>query len=207
VALNDYSRDVYFHITYATKFAFINGVADPLPGVSNMRQILAAALMGAITFGPIGTPEVANAANPAPNTRSGATATPVKHLVVIFQENVSFDHYFGSYPVAANPPGEPQFKAALGTPTVNGLSQGLLIANPNLNPANGPGAGNPFRLDRSQAATADQDHGYSDEQAAFDGGIMDLFPLKVGTAGSPPNPPPGIVLTKGLVLGSTTAIQ
>src|SRR5436305_1190476 len=27
------------------------------------------------------------------------TATPIKHLVVIFQENVSFDHYFGTYPV------------------------------------------------------------------------------------------------------------
>jgi hypothetical protein len=24
------------------------------------------------------------------------TATPIKHLVVIFQENVSFDHYFGT---------------------------------------------------------------------------------------------------------------
>mgnify|MGYP001597532504 CR=1 FL=1 len=26
------------------------------------------------------------------------TATPIRHLVVIFQENVSFDHYFGTYP-------------------------------------------------------------------------------------------------------------
>ncbi len=37
------------------------------------------------------------------------TATPIKHLVVIFQENVSFDHYFGTYPNAANPSGEPKF--------------------------------------------------------------------------------------------------
>ena len=29
------------------------------------------------------------------------TATPIKHVVVIFQENVSFDHYFGTYPHAA----------------------------------------------------------------------------------------------------------
>src|SRR5260370_2561631 len=35
------------------------------------------------------------------------TATPINHLVVIFQENVSFDHYFGTYPFPANPPGEP----------------------------------------------------------------------------------------------------
>ena len=37
------------------------------------------------------------------------TKTPIKHLVVIFQENVSFDHYFGTYPNAANLPGETPF--------------------------------------------------------------------------------------------------
>src|SRR5215471_19116279 len=38
---------------------------------------------------------------------SGGTTTPIKHLVVIFDENISFDHYFGTYPNAANPAGEP----------------------------------------------------------------------------------------------------
>ena len=33
------------------------------------------------------------------------TATPIKHVVVIFQENVSFDHYFGTYPNATNTDG------------------------------------------------------------------------------------------------------
>ena len=37
------------------------------------------------------------------------TATPIKHLVVIFEENVSFDHYFGTYPYAENLPGEQPF--------------------------------------------------------------------------------------------------
>jgi phospholipase C len=32
----------------------------------------------------------------------------VQHVVVIFGENVSFDHYFGTYPVAVNKPGEPR---------------------------------------------------------------------------------------------------
>ena len=32
-----------------------------------------------------------------------STATPIKHLVIIFQENVSFDHYFATYPNATNP--------------------------------------------------------------------------------------------------------
>jgi phospholipase C len=33
---------------------------------------------------------------------STTTSAPVKHLVIIFQENVSFDHYFGTYPQATN---------------------------------------------------------------------------------------------------------
>ena len=30
--------------------------------------------------------------------RGGNSSTPIKHLVVIFGENVSLDHYFGTYP-------------------------------------------------------------------------------------------------------------
>jgi phospholipase C len=130
------------------------------------------------------------------------TVTPIKHLVVIFQENVSFDHYFGTYPNAANPAGEPQFKPSPGTPNVNGLNGVLLSNNPNfLNAANGKGAANPFRLDRSQNFTADQDHDYTPEQQAFDFGLMDAFPEFTGTAGPPPSPPPGTVKTPGLVMG------
>ena len=40
------------------------------------------------------------------------TATPIKHLVVIFDENVSFDHYFGTYPFAANTDGPPSTPSA-----------------------------------------------------------------------------------------------
>lgn len=96
-----------------------------------------------------------------------ATSTPIKHLVVIFQENVSFDHYFGTYPYATNPAGEPAFHAAANTPSVNGLGPALLTNNPN--------TANPKRLDRSQAVTCDQDHGYTSEQQAFDRGLMDKF--------------------------------
>src|SRR6202171_5726791 len=95
------------------------------------------------------------------------TATPIKHVVVIFQENVSFDHYFGTYPNAQNPAGEPRFVVDDNTPTVNGLDATLLAANPN--------AANPMRLDRSQPVTCDMDHGYTDEQKAFNHGLMDKF--------------------------------
>jgi len=73
------------------------------------------------------------------------TTTPIKHLVVLFDENVSFDHYFGTYPSATNPAGEPRFSARPGTPAVNGLTPALLTDNPNL--------ANPQRLDRSLALT------------------------------------------------------
>lgn len=120
-----------------------------------------------------------------PPPQGPPTATPVKHLVVIFQENVSFDHYFATYPNATNPGGEPQFVPQPETPTVNGLTGALASSNPNqLNAANGTNAINPFRLDRSQASTCDQDHSYGDEQKAFDGGLMDLFPLSVGSGES-----------------------
>ena len=132
---------------------------------------------------------------------SDQTATPIRHLVIVFQENVSFDHYFGTYPYALNPSGEPAFHARANTPTVNGFSKALLLKNPNsLNSTNGTGATNPFRLDRSQALTADQNHNYGPEQAALHFGLMDLFPKTVGTAGPPPNAPP-IATTTGLNLG------
>src|SRR6516162_2602678 len=60
------------------------------------------------------------------------TETPIKHLVVIFNENRSFDHYFATYPNAGNPPGEIPFHAKSHTPTVNNLANAnLLTNNPN----------------------------------------------------------------------------
>jgi phospholipase C len=115
----------------------------------------------------------------------GNTTTPIKHLVVIFQENVSFDHYFATYPNATNPASEPAFHGRSDTPTVNGLTGSLLTNNPNANnPANGTNAINPFRLDRSQASTCDQGHNYGPEQLAADEGLMDLFPASVGVGQS-----------------------
>ena len=145
------------------------------------------ALLLALTTvqGPIAMPaSAASKPTSKPTTTVPTTATPIQHLVVIFQENVSFDHYFGTYPNATNPAGEPKFKPAPDTPAVNGLSGGLQSNNPNLNPANGAGASNPFRLDRSQAVTADQNHDYSAEQRAFDAGLMDLFPLYTSSGGN-----------------------
>jgi phospholipase C len=133
-----------------------------------------------------------------------AARREIQHVVVLFQENVSFDHYFGTYPKAQNPAGEPYFEPLPGTPKVDGFSRALLTENPNdLNQQNGAGRANPFRLDRSQAATADQSHDYTAEQQAFDGGKMDLFPASVGHPDGPrvPGHHSGTLATRGITMG------
>jgi phospholipase C len=140
---------------------------------------------------------LAAAIGPDPDTVK--TATPIKHLVVLYNENVSFDHYFATYPKAANPPGEPSFTPAANTPRVANLaSADLLKQNPNTNPANGADAALPFRLDRTQANTADQNHAYTAEEQAYDNGKADLFPKYTGkgSAGGA-----GAFGTKGQVMG------
>ncbi len=146
-----------------------------------------------------------------------ATATPIKHVVVIFGENVSYDHYFGTYPVAQNNAGEVAFTAKSSTPAVNNLTTpldptnqfaavtGVDLVNDNgnfTNTANNTtktAGANPFRLGPAQAATADQGHNYMPEQEASDNGAMDLFPLYTGTKGPPPGSPPAGATT-GLVM-------
>jgi len=110
----------------------------------------------------------AAAAQSGADPPSARLARRIDHVVVMFQENHSFDAYFGTYPMAANPPGQPRFRARRGTPSVNGLTGTLLQFNPNTS--------NPFRIDRSQSYTCDQDHKYTAEQRARNGGLMNQFP-------------------------------
>ena len=103
------------------------------------------------------------------------TSTPIKHLVVIFDENESFDHYFGTYPYAANTDGT-TFKAKPGTPTVTGLYSKITKNGP-VGPllTSNPNEYNPQRLSASEALTCDQNHSYTPEQDAVDNGKMDQF--------------------------------
>jgi phospholipase C len=143
-----------------------------------MRKSLSQILVAGLLAGNLVNPALLKAAGPAP-------ATPIQHLVVIYQENISFDHYFGTYPNAANPAGEPVFTPLPNTPSINGLSAALLTLNPNaLNKNNGTGQTGPWRLDRSQNLTSDQNHNYTPEQTAYHAGLADLFPSAVGVAGT-----------------------
>src|ERR1700722_19636458 len=165
----------------------VRGLRIPRKRVRYYTALGAAAVLGAgIAAGSTVTGANASADTgnsvPGPATSAASswtitsrTATPIKHVVVLFDENESFDHYFGTYPYAANTDGS-TFKAKPGTPTVNGLYTKitkkapvgpLLTANKN--------SFNPQRLTHSEALTCDQNHGYTPEQEAFDAGKMDMF--------------------------------
>jgi len=158
--------------------------------VFGVRRALVAGVVATCALG--GAVAVAAAhggAHKAHTADGSATSTPIKHVVVIFQENVSFDHYFGTYPYAANTSGQRFFgprhvkvNALYNNPGLNG--QGTLLTN-NPNTDASSNQVNPRRLDPANindVLTCDQDHDYNDEQKAFDGGEMDKFPTTVATS-------------------------
>ena len=159
-----------------------------------VRKALAVLLSGALVLTGCSSTSSQPASTVVPVTVTPITPTSsaqvIKHVVVIFGENISFDHYFGTYPNASNLAGETRFTAATGTPTNISnyvANPALLTSNPNLssknlNSATNSVPANPYRLAPGQAGTADQGHNYGPEQNAFDGGNMDMFPLSVGTA-------------------------
>jgi phospholipase C len=151
----------------------------PILTVATAAVLGAGAAVGA-TVASAGTAHSDAVASPATASASAyrivaPTTSPIKHVVVLFDENESFDHYFGTYPYAANTDGT-TFKAKPGTPTVNGLYSKITKSGPTgpLLTSN-PNSYNPERLTHSEALTCDQNHSYTPEQEAFDGGKMDKF--------------------------------
>lgn len=140
-----------------------------MSGTARTRVARIGALLGAAALATAGgfAPASAASAHGGHGHSGTRTATPIKHVVVIYDENVSFDHYFATYPKAANTDGT-AFKAAGHTPKAdNLLNAGLLKQNPNLYL--------PKRLSSSQAMTCDQNHSYGPEQYAADGGKADKY--------------------------------
>ena len=113
---------------------------------------IAISLIIVLSYMPLSSVTEAAATTTAIGT-SATTITPIKHLIVIFQENISFDHYFGTYPHAANPDGQPNFIASANNNTSvdidNLITSSRISDNPNLV--------KPFRLDRPKAGR-DQKH-------------------------------------------------
>src|SRR5262249_38944628 len=119
-----------------------------------------AAMFGLLSLASGGSPGVAN--------------TPIQHLVVIFDENESFDHYFGTYPNAPCPDGQP-FTASDGTPLPNNYVSHPLLLQPAAVPGGNPNTAPPHRIPSSAVVTCDQNHGYGAEQKAYNGGLADKF--------------------------------
>ena len=151
----------------------------PILTVATVTVLGAGAAVGA-TVASASTAHSDAVASPATASASSyrvvaPTSSPIKHVVVLFDENESFDHYFGTYPYAANTDGT-TFTAKKGTPSVNGLYSKITKSGPT-----GPlltsnaNSYNPERLTHSEALTCDQNHSYTPEQEAFDGGKMDKF--------------------------------
>jgi phospholipase C len=203
-----------------TRSSSLGGIARVAAPLITAVVLIAAACSGSNgTAGPAGPQGPAGPTGPTGPTGPGATsdagvdtaaafatATPIKHVVVIFGENISFDHYFGTYPSSANdggvtlanpPDGSVPLANNLNTPLdadagfvpLTGVD--LINDNPNFTntAVNGANASNPIRLGPTQAATTDQGHNYQPEQQASNGGLMDSFPNFTGTAGPPPGTP------------------
>jgi phospholipase C len=194
-----------------------------------MRRFLAASLSTLLVLGTVPISSVAadhENESKSQSQNEPQTATPIKHVVVIFGENISFDHYFGTYPKAQNNPGETPFHYKSSNHSGNDVANtlitpldptkrfkpvkgvNLITDNPNGPKGsgatfNGTSAANPFRLAPSQAATADQNHSPKPEQVAYDNGKVDQFPGSTGTAGPPPSATAesNAALTKGLTMG------
>ena len=80
--------------------------------------------------------------------------SPIQHTIIVYQENISFDHYFGTFGQGSN--GIPAGASVTHTPS------GIAYS--------------PFQLDgQTQDATCDVDHGYADMIKMADHGAMDLY--------------------------------
>ncbi|WP_435172085.1 alkaline phosphatase family protein [Actinacidiphila sp. bgisy145] len=139
-------------------------------GGSRRRTARWGAFAGAAALVLLGgtAPAYADNADHGGGKGSTSTTTPIKHLVVLFDENVSFDHYFATYPKAANTDGT-TFTAAKNTPKNidTAAHAGLVKSNPNQY--------TPQRLSPDEAVTCDQNHSYGPEQYAANGGKADQY--------------------------------
>jgi phospholipase C len=96
------------------------------------------------------------------------THSPIKHTIILYQENISFDHYFGTYGHGSN-----------------GIPAGATLSHTNGALTWGPYT--PTQLGASQTRTCDVDHSYVDMIKMANHGAMDQF-LQLGndkTVGTP----------------------
>jgi phospholipase C len=129
---------------------------------------------------------------------STTPSSPIKHTVVIFQENRSFDNYFGTYPYA------PGFNPISGTPKdVRNFKYvaGKEVRDVTGNVYNPDDNGNPVYpwhdAGKANVKQVDVNHNYSDMITMVDGGKMDKFYTENSKGGKSPNFTPGTNPVRG----------
>ena len=162
------------------------------------------ATFGGFSFDHVGSASAVGVDN------SADTTTPIKHVVIIYDENQSFDHLFGTYPYAENRDGTgfcpapetaglPSSSASVNTELAAGLMPSSTLGSPvsagncstyqgvTPNPEAGPtppvanttapnpNEYQPQRIPDTAAVTCDNNHSYTPEEEAVDGGKMDKF--------------------------------
>jgi phospholipase C len=121
------------------------------------------------------TPAIARALDIPADRRTG-TLKDVGHVVILTQENRSFDHYFGAMR------GVRGFgdRFAIPAPPLPAAPDRTVLIQPNENPKAEPALIVPFRLDTSVDfrlyRPLGTPHGFVDSQAAWDNGRMGAWP-------------------------------
>ena len=121
------------------------------------------------------TPAIARALEIPADRRTG-TLKDVGHVVILTQENRSFDHYFGAMR-GVRGYGD---RFAIPAPPLPGAPDRTVLLQPNEHPGAEPALIAPFRLDTSVDfrlyRPLGTPHGFVDSQAAWDNGRMGAWP-------------------------------
>ena len=144
-----------------------NGRGQPMHGKRTRRDLLrmgaaagAAGMLGGLIPG---CGAVKSAVSTATGTSSCATVNSIDHVVILIQENRSFDHYFGSY------------RGVKGFNDPSAAFQQPYPANTGATPA---GVLLPFHLDTTQlnaACTHDISHDWVPQHQSWNSGAMNGF--------------------------------
>jgi phospholipase C len=121
-----------------------------------MRRLLAVvfAIASVGLLAPSASAAPATAGGPAASSPDSATKTPIKHVVMLMQDNHSFDNYFGTYPGADGIPAGTCQRLRLTRSTTEGCVK-------------------PFRL--GTMTPEDLSQGIGVQKRQYDGGKMDGF--------------------------------
>src|ERR1700680_1046321 len=117
-----------------------------------MRRVWSAGLACALAVG-MGSVGVAYASE---RDDGGGARSPIQHTIILYQENISFDHYFGTYGHGSH-----------------GIPAGATLTHTSGGQSWGPYA--PTQLNALQSRTCDVDHNYSNMIRMANHGAMDMF--------------------------------